>query len=112
MQRDRIKALYKFDLQPKLNFYDEYLEELKQNSALRIENNKSYQTFLKELKKNQDTDVEDDQLEEIGYSDLQLFEAYDIMKDLLFLQLLKHREVKKTQENNRNTFNILEPLRK
>lgn len=86
LQRDKIKMLYKFDLQPRLHLYEAYLEPLKKNSALRIENNKKYQDFLKELKKNTDSDVEDDKSEQFGQSDLQLYEAYDIMKDLIFLQ--------------------------
>ena len=86
LQRDMIKRLYKFNLQPRLHIYDVYLERLKKNSALRIETSKSYQTFLKELKKNSDTDVEEDKSEQFGQSDLQLYEAYDIMKDLLYFK--------------------------
>lgn len=89
LQRDKIKMLYKFNLQPRLHSYDEYIDRLKTNSALRIENSKSYQDFLKELKKNTDTDVEDDKSSEIGQGDLQLYEAYDIMRDLLFFQQMK-----------------------
>lgn len=89
LQRDKIKLLYKFNLQPRLHYYEEYLPRLKANSALRIENSKSYQEFLKELKKNTDSDVEDDKSAEIGQGDLQLYEAYDIMKDLIFFQQMK-----------------------
>jgi carboxyl-terminal processing protease len=94
-QRDRIKALYKFDLQPRLNLYEPYLKQLKENSAVRIQNNKNYQDFLKELKKKEDTEVEDDTSETIGQSDLQLFETYDIMRDYLFFRLLKSQETEK-----------------
>jgi len=83
LQRDKIKALYKFNLQPRLQMYERYLEKLKENSTLRIKNNKNYQSFLKELKKN--NDIEEDYPEEFGQNDLQLAETYNIMKDLLFL---------------------------
>lgn len=84
LQRDKIKKLYKFDLQQRLNVYNQYLETLKVNSAQRISNNKNYQSFLKELSKN--SDVEDENPEQFGQTDLQLAEAYDIMKDLLYLE--------------------------
>lgn len=92
LQRDKIKMLYKFDLQPRLNFYEAYLEPLKKNSKLRIEKSKSYQEFLKELKKNNDTDIEDDKSDQFGQTDLQLYETYDIMKDLIFLMQTKQPE--------------------
>lgn len=85
LQRDRIRRLYKFDLQKRLHLYDNYTKKLKDNSSLRISKNKNYQSFLKELKKN--SDVEDETQEEFGQTDLQLAEAYDIMKDLLYLEL-------------------------
>lgn len=89
LQRDKIRLLYKFDLQPRLHLYDPYLENLKKNSATRLEHNKGYQEFLKELKKNNDADVEEDKAEELGFSDLQLYEAYDIVRDLIFFKQLK-----------------------
>lgn len=99
LQRDKIRLLYKFDLQPRLHLYEEYLEPLKKNSILRIEKSKSYQEFLKELKKNNDTDIEDDKSELLGQNDLQLYETYDIMKDLLFLKLLnQQKNLKKSGE--------------
>lgn len=89
LQRDRIKMLYKFNLQPRLHLYDDYLDRLKQNSELRLKSSKSYQNFLKELKKNTDSDVEEDKSSELGQGDLQLYEAYDIMRDLIFFRQLK-----------------------
>jgi carboxyl-terminal processing protease len=82
VQRDKIKLLYKFNLQPKLDIYTPYLEQLKKNTAYRIEHNKNYQKFLKEIKK-KDKDVEDEEEEKFGQNDLQLTEAYNIMKDLI-----------------------------
>ena len=84
LQRNKIKKLYKFDLQQRLTLYDKYVENLKKNSNLRVKNNKNYQSFLKQLSK--DADVEDESAEEFGQTDLQLAETYDIMKDLIFLE--------------------------
>ncbi|MEI8125678.1 MAG: S41 family peptidase [Parachlamydiaceae bacterium] len=84
LQRNKIKKLYKFDLQQRLTLYDKYVENLKKNSSLRVKNNKNYQSFLKQLSK--DADVEDESAEEFGQTDLQLAETYDIMKDLIFLE--------------------------
>lgn len=83
-QRDKLKILYKFDLQQKLHTYEPYLEALKKNSAYRIEHNKNYQNFLKEIKKKDKT--EDDPEDEFGQNDLQLTEAVNVMKDLILLQ--------------------------
>jgi len=85
-QRMRVKWLYKFNLQKKVHFYDQYLPKLKANSALRMEKSKNYQDFLEELKKNTDTEVEEEDPEKFGQGDLQLLETYNIMKDLLFLE--------------------------
>jgi carboxyl-terminal processing protease len=90
-QRDKIRMLYKFNLQPKLNIYDAYLPILAKNSAQRIENNKIYQEFLKGLKKDHKESDKDEEepSEEEGFakSDLQLTESYNIVKDLLYLML-------------------------
>lgn len=83
-QRDKVKALYKFNLQPILDTYNAYMDRLKENSKERIQNNKNYQKFLKELKK-QDEDIEESEEDSLGRNDPQLTEAYNIMKDLIFL---------------------------
>ncbi len=85
-QRDKVRLLYKFDLQPRLATYKPYLEILKKNSELRIKNNKAYQDFLDKLKKNQDPDVEEEYNDEFGKTDFQLIETYNIMRDYLFLK--------------------------
>jgi len=92
-QREKIRKLYKFNLQPKLAMYEPYLLPLAQNSALRILNNKIYQEFIKELKES-DKDKEKEKEEEeaaeettFSKADLQLTEAYNIVKDLLFFML-------------------------
>lgn len=93
LQRDRIKMLYKFDLQPKVNTYDKYMERLRKNSTVRIQNNKNYQNFLKELKKNKD--VEEEHPEGFIQNDLQLAETDNIMKDLLFFMLKSEEQNEK-----------------
>lgn len=87
-QRDKIRALYKFNLQPRLESYHPYMETLKANSVLRIKNNKGYQDFLKELKKLNSADNEEPSPETVVY-DYQLNETYNIMRDLLYLMLNK-----------------------
>lgn len=81
-QRNKIRMLYKFDLQQKISQYSPHVANLQKNSAHRIANNKNYQNFLKEIKK--DSDVEEES-EEFGQNDLQLAEANNIMKDLILL---------------------------
>lgn len=80
-QRQKIRFLYKFNLQKQLHILDNFKGKLVKNSTTRIENNKNYQNFLKELKR---TDiVDEDEHEEFGKNDLQLIEAYNITKDLI-----------------------------
>lgn len=83
MQRQKIKMLYKFDLQKKLTTYDFYINTLKKNSEYRISNNNNYQNFLKELEK--EDIVDEGEMEHFGQNDLQLTEAYNVMKDLILL---------------------------
>ncbi len=86
-QREKIKALYKFDMQKKLTTYQPYLKKLQENSKERIANNKTYQNFLKDLKKEKDTEQEPTEEEMTGQTnqcDLQLNETNNIMKDLLY----------------------------
>lgn len=85
-QRARIASLYKFKLQPKLHIYQPYMETLKQNSRTRLEQNKNFQNFLKELKKKKKSEVEEEF--PFGQNDLQLTEAYNVLKDLILLMRL------------------------
>jgi len=80
-QRQKVRLLYKFNLQKKLTTYQPYMERLKKNADYRIENNKDYQTFLKELRK--ENNSLDEEERHFGQNDLQLMEAYNIMKDLI-----------------------------
>jgi carboxyl-terminal processing protease len=84
MERAKIRALYKFNLQKKMTTYNPYLDTLKKNSAYRIEKNKNYQVFIKEIQK--DEPQEEDAESAFGQNDLQLTETYNIMKDLIMLQ--------------------------
>lgn len=89
-QRDKVRQIYKTDLQRKLDLYSPYLETLKQNTAYRMKNNKNYQTFLNELKKKKDH-VEGEE-EDFGQNDLQLSEAFNLMKDLIILMDMSVRQ--------------------
>lgn len=85
-QRDKVRQLYKFNLQPKLDLYGNFLTSLRKNSDERIKNNKNYQNFLKEIQKKDKDLVDEDNPEQFGQSDLQLNETYNIMKDLIYFQ--------------------------
>lgn len=91
-QREKIKLLYKFNLQPKLEIYIPYLPILKENSKERLQNNKDYKKFLKELKQHEEVEETEEQL---GKQDLQLNEAFNIMRDLILLMKLQDIEIKK-----------------
>jgi carboxyl-terminal processing protease len=80
--RLQLGPMYKYNLQPKLNTYESYLDVLGKNSQLRIETNKNYQGFLVELKKK---NFDSTPVDYFGQSDLQLVEAFNVMKDLLFM---------------------------
>ncbi len=84
-QRDKIRLLYKFDLQPKLNMYAPYLKTLQEHSTYRLSQNSSYQKFLKKLKEEEGDEELQQEEEDIGFPDFQLIEAYNIMKELLLL---------------------------
>lgn len=84
-QRAKLRLLYKFDLQPVLATYKPLMPTLQKNSTYRIEHNKNYQNFLKEVKK-KDHEVEEESEDKFGQNDLQLYEAYNVMKDLILLQ--------------------------
>ncbi len=83
LQRDKIRKLYKFGLQEKLDTYAAYLEKLKDNSRHRLENKHNYQNMIKEIKKKEESNL--DEIENFGQNDLQLEEAYNIMKDVIVL---------------------------
>ncbi len=84
LHRNQIHRLYKFNLQTILTQYTCHLETLKNNSAKRLAENKNYQNFLLEIAKKNYSEVS----ETFGQTDLQLIEAENILKDLIFLTSL------------------------
>lgn len=81
-------------LQHRTNVWKSQLAQLQKNSAYRLANNKNYQLFLKRLDGQEATPEETDPLDEekptkskgFGSSDLQLAEAYNIVKDMAYLE--------------------------
>jgi len=86
-QRDKIRILYKYNLQTRQDLYGKYMPTLQTNSNYRVENNKNYQNFLKDLKKN-DIMSDEESEDQFGQNDLQLNETYNVMKDLILMQQL------------------------
>lgn len=87
-ERARIASLYKFNLQKKQETYKPFISGLQNNSAERILNNKNYQNFLKELRKKDKTEIDPENPDLFGQNDLQLSEAFNVMKDLIiFMQM-------------------------
>lgn len=82
ISRNQVRRMYKFDLQPVLTTYKPYLEKVKANSKLRIENNKTYQNFLKLISQE---NFDNEGLEKFSQNDLQYYEAMNIIKDLIYL---------------------------
>ncbi len=96
-QREKVKTLYKFDLQKKVETYVPYLDKLKKNSEERLVNNKNYKKFLEELKKKdkEKEAVEEESPDQCSQGDLQLNEAYNIIKDLIYLDCLHKNDLLK-----------------
>jgi carboxyl-terminal processing protease len=80
--RIQLGPLYKYNLQTKLTTYDPHIDLLRKNAAVRLQNNKNYQSFLLEIDKK---NFESNPVDLFGQSDLQLVEAFNIMKDLVFV---------------------------
>lgn len=82
LHRLQLGPMYKYNLQTKLSTYLPFSDVLKRNSRLRIDTNKNYQKFLTELdKKNFDSES----IDLFSQTDIQLIEALNVMKDLIFL---------------------------
>lgn len=82
MHRQHIESLYKKDKQLIMTTYAPLLGTLQKNSQHRLDENKHYQALLKESAKEPDNH---DIFEFFQKTDLQLMEAKNIMKDLLYL---------------------------
>lgn len=76
LHRYQVAKLYKFDLQPVMKTYEPYMPLLKQNTELRLKENKNYQKFLAEIAKKN--------FQSLDETDVQMKEAVSLMKDLLF----------------------------
>lgn len=86
--RIQLGPSYRHNLQTQLTTYAPFIEVLRKNSKVRIDSNKNYQNFLREIeKKNFDSDP----IELFGQTDLQLAEASNVMKDLIFLMNIENR---------------------
>lgn len=84
--RLQLGAAYKNNLQIRLDSYAPYKDLLQKNSKKRIGSNKNYQNFLTEIKnKNYDSPP----VEFFSQGDLQMKEALNIMKDLIYLTSLE-----------------------
>lgn len=81
IHRHQIAKLYKPYLQPIVTTYQPFLPQLLKNSSHRLKNDLDHQNLLKAISnKNSST------APSIGSNDLQLQEAVNIMKDLIFLK--------------------------
>lgn len=83
--RMQLGPTYRYNLQPRLTTYKPYMTLLKQNSESRIKNSKNYQNFLKEARKK---NFDSESVDLFSQSDLQLGEALNVLKDLIFLSHL------------------------
>ncbi len=76
--------------QQKSDLWKEMIPTLKKNSDYRITNNKNYQTFIKRLKGEKE-EIEEEELykkriKNFGNEDLQMMEAVNILKDMIYLE--------------------------
>lgn len=85
LHRAGVRKEYHFDLQPRLSKWSRYIKPLSDNSAERIQKSVNYQAFLEQLKEEDWTESEP----AFGKNDLQLDEAYQIMKDMIYLDQLQ-----------------------
>jgi carboxyl-terminal processing protease len=85
----RMKIMYALrgKSQKIIDSYTKYLPILKENSKLRLENNKIYQKFLSKVNREEkDTDDENEEKINFIFYDFQLDEAVNILKDLITLE--------------------------
>lgn len=86
IHRMQLGPMYRYNLQQKLSTYDPYLEKVRSNSKERIRKNKNYQKFLSDIEK-KNFDAESVNL--FSQNDLQIAEAFNVIKDLVFLMSLE-----------------------
>lgn len=90
MQRQAVRMLYQYNAEPKSERYFQWLDQLKSNSQLRIQENKRYKSFLEELKK-KSPDSEEDVGDASTRSDFALDEAIHVLQDLILFDQADQR---------------------
>ncbi|MBM3201177.1 MAG: S41 family peptidase, partial [Chlamydiae bacterium] len=78
----KIKKTFSNNAQQPIEIWNNFIPQLKMNSSRRIALNENYQLFLKEAEKKE---FSEEALEKIGRTDLQLEEAFNVTKDLIYL---------------------------
>lgn len=81
-QKLQLEKIYESSKQVKSDHLDKILPILKNNSEKRLNQNKSYQDFIVEIQKE---DLDADNFEKSQFTDFQLQESIDTLKDLIFL---------------------------
>jgi carboxyl-terminal processing protease len=81
IHRSQVAKLYKPYLQPVVTTYQPFLPQLSVNSSLRLENDNDHQNMIKIISNKSSSNTPS-----IGSNDIQLQEAVNIMKDLVFLR--------------------------
>jgi carboxyl-terminal processing protease len=80
IHRYQVAKLYKPYLQPVVSTYQPFLPQLSNNSSFRLKNDIDHQNLIKTISSKNSTNAPS-----IGSNDLQLQEAINIMKDLVFI---------------------------
>lgn len=83
MYRDQVAKLYKINLQTQENLYASFLPTLKENAVKRMQQDQNYKNFMLEISKKEGGGGV---IENFGQKDLQLGEAVNLMKDLIYLK--------------------------
>lgn len=84
IHRFQISKLYKPYIQPIMTNYLPHIPQLRSNSSIRLQNDIDHQNLMTIISTKKSTDIPP-----LGLNDLQLTEALNIMKDLLFMNLLQ-----------------------
>lgn len=82
IHRYQVAKLYKHQLQPTVTTYKPFLPQLIKNSSYRLKHDHDHQNLIRAIS-NKNVNVEPSSL---GSNDLQLQEALNIMKDLIFMK--------------------------
>ncbi|MEL7432053.1 MAG: S41 family peptidase [Chlamydiota bacterium] len=105
--RGWLEANYLPYLQEKMDMYHAMLPYLRKNSKARIQKNPSYQAFLQNqenIKKRieGDPNVSVDLLRNFGLEDLQMEEAINVLRDIIYLQSKQSLDTSAEQEHLKN----------